>query len=168
MKKFNLLAEQYVANNQEHLSSTAVLLCMYAYFLNIKDQTHTATDTRGFNKSGNWNQRWVNPHGQRSLAGHHPGGHKESDTTERLSVAHSTGQGRTLGFGCLQLSVHKPIVKWQVQRTKLLFCRWRQVEQVSGANRQLTEMPIYPQSAISKNSVDDRSGRTHWKPGWNI
>ena len=30
-----------------------------------------------------------NPHGQRSLAGYCPRGHKESDTTERLSVAHS-------------------------------------------------------------------------------
>ena len=168
MKKFNLLAEKYVANNPEHLSSMAVLLCKHAYLLNMKDQTHTATDTSRFNKSGNWNQRWVNPHGQRSLAGYSPGGHKELDTTEQLSTAHSTGQARTLGFGCLQLSVRKPIAKWQVQRTKLLFCRWRQVEQVSGANRQLTEMPIYPQSTISKNSVDDRSGRTHWKPGWNI
>ena len=26
-----------------------------------------------------------NPHGQRSLAGHSPCGHKESDTTERLT-----------------------------------------------------------------------------------
>ena len=29
-----------------------------------------------------------NPHGQRSLAGYSPWGHKESDTTERLSTAH--------------------------------------------------------------------------------
>ena len=29
-------------------------------------------------------------HGQRSLAGYSPCGHKESDTTERLSIAHST------------------------------------------------------------------------------
>ena len=146
----------------------AVLLCMYAYFLNIKDQTHPAKDTSRFNKSGNWNQRWVNPHEQRSLAGYSPWGHKESETTEPLSRAPSIQQGRTAGFGRLQPSVRKPIVKWQVQRTKLLFCRWRQVEQVSGANRQLTEMPIYPQSTISKNSVDDRCGRTLWKPGWNI
>ena len=30
-----------------------------------------------------------NPHGQRSLAGYSPGSCKESDTTERLSTAHS-------------------------------------------------------------------------------
>ena len=29
-----------------------------------------------------------NPHGQRSLAGYSPWGHKESDTTERLSTQH--------------------------------------------------------------------------------
>ena len=29
-----------------------------------------------------------NPHGQRSLAGYSPWGHKEFDTTERLSTAH--------------------------------------------------------------------------------
>ena len=31
-----------------------------------------------------------NPHGQRSLAGYSPWGHKESDTAERLSEAHGT------------------------------------------------------------------------------
>ena len=31
-----------------------------------------------------------NPHGQRSLAGYSPWGHKESETTEKLSTAHST------------------------------------------------------------------------------
>ena len=30
-----------------------------------------------------------NPHGQRSLAGCNPGGHKESDVAERLSTAHT-------------------------------------------------------------------------------
>ena len=30
-----------------------------------------------------------NPHGQKSLAGCSPWGHKESDTTERLSTAHT-------------------------------------------------------------------------------
>ena len=30
-----------------------------------------------------------NPHGQRSLAGCNPGGHKESDMAERLSTAHT-------------------------------------------------------------------------------
>ena len=30
-----------------------------------------------------------NPHGQRSLAGYSPWGHRESDTTERLSTAHT-------------------------------------------------------------------------------
>ena len=30
-----------------------------------------------------------NPHGQGSLAGYSPRGHKESDTTEQLSTAHS-------------------------------------------------------------------------------
>ena len=29
-----------------------------------------------------------NPHGQRSLEGYSPWGHKESDTTERLSLTH--------------------------------------------------------------------------------
>ena len=32
-----------------------------------------------------------NPHGQRSLAGYSPWGHKESDTTERLSTAQHRG-----------------------------------------------------------------------------
>ena len=31
----------------------------------------------------------VNPHGQRSLAGYSPCGHRESDTTKQLSTAHS-------------------------------------------------------------------------------
>ena len=31
-----------------------------------------------------------NPHGQRSLVGYRPWGHKESDTTEQLSTQHST------------------------------------------------------------------------------
>ena len=31
-----------------------------------------------------------NPHGQKSLVGYRPWGHKESDTTERLSTQHST------------------------------------------------------------------------------
>ena len=31
-----------------------------------------------------------NPHGQRSLAGYSPWGHKESEMTEKLSTAHST------------------------------------------------------------------------------
>ena len=31
-----------------------------------------------------------NPHGQRSLVGYSPQGHKESDMTERLSTQHST------------------------------------------------------------------------------
>ena len=30
-----------------------------------------------------------NLHGQRSLAGYSPRGHKESDTTERVSIAHT-------------------------------------------------------------------------------
>ena len=30
-----------------------------------------------------------NPHGQRSLTGYSPWGHKQSDTTERLSIAHT-------------------------------------------------------------------------------
>ena len=29
-----------------------------------------------------------NPHGQRSLVGYNPWGHKESDTTERISTQH--------------------------------------------------------------------------------
>ena len=31
-----------------------------------------------------------NPHGQRSLVGYSPWGHKESDTTEQRSTAHNT------------------------------------------------------------------------------
>ena len=40
---------------------------------------------------GNWLQYSCleNPHGQRSLVGYSPGSRKESDTTERLSIAHS-------------------------------------------------------------------------------
>ena len=38
-----------------------------------------------------------NPHRQRNLVGYSPRGHKESDTTERLSTAHST----ELPEGCL-------------------------------------------------------------------
>ena len=38
-----------------------------------------------------------NPHRQRNLVGYSPRGHKESDTTERLSTAHST----ELSEGCL-------------------------------------------------------------------
>ena len=33
-----------------------------------------------------------NPHGQRNLAGYSPWGHRELDTTERLSTADSTGK----------------------------------------------------------------------------
>ena len=40
---------------------------------------------------GHGNPLWYscleNPHGQRSLAGYSPWGHKESDTTEQLSTA---------------------------------------------------------------------------------
>ena len=35
-----------------------------------------------------------NPHGQRSLEGYSPWGRKESDMTERLSIAHSTSQNQ--------------------------------------------------------------------------
>ena len=35
-----------------------------------------------------------NPHGQRSLQGYSPWGRKESDMTERLSIAHSTSQNQ--------------------------------------------------------------------------
>ena len=35
---------------------------------------------------------WLeNPHGQRSLVGYSPWGHKESDTTERLNRHHHNG-----------------------------------------------------------------------------
>ena len=33
---------------------------------------------------------WRNLHGQSSLVGHSPAGHKESDTTEQPSTAHSS------------------------------------------------------------------------------
>ena len=36
------------------------------------------------------------PHGQRSLAGYSPWGHKESDTTQRLSPAHGKQKPLTL------------------------------------------------------------------------
>ena len=38
-----------------------------------------------------------NPHGQRSLAGYSPLGHKELDMTEQLSTAHNTIQKRFIG-----------------------------------------------------------------------
>ena len=37
-----------------------------------------------------------NPHGQRSLAGYSPWGHKESDMTERISTAHKANNGASL------------------------------------------------------------------------
>ena len=44
-----------------------------------------------------------NPHGQRSLVGCSPWGHKESDTTGQLSRAHSTWNLKEwYGWGCLQ------------------------------------------------------------------
>ena len=44
-----------------------------------------------------------NPHGQRSLAGYSPWGHKESDTTERLSTAQHVVPDRRIlrGFSAL-------------------------------------------------------------------
>ena len=36
-------------------------------------------------------------HGQRSLVGYSPRGHKESDTTERLSTEHGRGQSELTG-----------------------------------------------------------------------
>ena len=39
-----------------------------------------------------------NPHGQRSLVGYRPWGHKESDTTERLSTQHSTAHALITSF----------------------------------------------------------------------
>ena len=44
-----------------------------------------------------------NPHGQRSLVGNSPRGHKESDTTERLSIAHR--KGTTLEVGKIKGSI---------------------------------------------------------------
>ena len=45
-----------------------------------------------------------NPHGQRSLAGCSPWGHKESDTTDQLSTAHSTAQPQITLPGLVALS----------------------------------------------------------------
>ena len=39
------------------------------------------------------------PHGQRSLASYRPWGHKESDTTEQLSIAHMDSMVTTLVGG---------------------------------------------------------------------
>ena len=39
-----------------------------------------------------------NPHGQRSLVGYSPWGHKESDTTERLSHSLTEGKERSFSF----------------------------------------------------------------------
>ena len=44
-----------------------------------------------------------NPHGQRSLVGSSPRGHKESDTTERLSTAHR--KGTALEVGKIKVSI---------------------------------------------------------------
>lgn len=52
-------------------------------------------------RGANWRREWQplqyshghgESHGQRSLAGHRPWAHKESDTTERLSVHAQRGQ----------------------------------------------------------------------------
>ena len=46
-----------------------------------------------------------NPHGQRSLVGYSPRGHKESDTTEQLSTAQAQDASTaTLGFWLVQLN----------------------------------------------------------------
>ena len=42
---------------------------------------------RGGHRSPHQDSCLENPHGQQSLAGYTPRGHKESDTTERLSTA---------------------------------------------------------------------------------
>ena len=56
-----------------------------------------------------WRKKWQptlvfllgKPHGQRSLVGYSPGGHDESDMTERLACVHCNGKSidlqRTLG-----------------------------------------------------------------------
>ena len=44
-----------------------------------------------------------NPHGQRSLAGYSPWGHKGWDTTKRLSTAQHNLLGKTAGK-CIQLN----------------------------------------------------------------
>ena len=50
-----------------------------------------------------WYSCLENPHGQRSLAGYSPRGHKESDTTERLSTAQHVVPDRRIlrGFSAL-------------------------------------------------------------------
>ena len=60
-----------------------------------------------------------NPHGQRSLVGYSPWGHKESDTTERLSTAHmNTAIWEELGLfpWCLRgvLKLAKTLVRGTV------------------------------------------------------
>ena len=48
----------------------------------------------GYILEGKWQSTSVflpeKPHGQRSLAGHSPKGHKESDTTEQLTNKHAS------------------------------------------------------------------------------
>ena len=64
--------------------------------------TGNTGSTPGFGRSP-WRRKWwptpvfltEKPHGQRNLAGYSPWGHKESDTTERLST-HGTKGGRGL------------------------------------------------------------------------
>ena len=57
------------------------------------------------------------PHGQRSLEGHSPWGHKELDTTERLSTAHesvSSMWARILSYSSSLVIMPKHIVRIQL------------------------------------------------------
>ena len=47
-----------------------------------------------------------NPHGQRSLGGYSPWGHKESDTTDRLSTEHINFTGLLLPGGQGHMVIH--------------------------------------------------------------
>ena len=48
-----------------------------------------------------------NPHGERSLVGYSPWGHKESDMTERLSTQQSTDTDYIFFLGFLNCKVEK-------------------------------------------------------------
>ena len=62
-----------------------------------------------------------NPHGQRSLAGNSPWGHKELDTTEQLNTAHSTYYTITT-FNCiLETKIIYCLFKIQIELSSALF-----------------------------------------------
>ncbi|KAB0341577.1 hypothetical protein FD754_018503, partial [Muntiacus muntjak] len=57
-----------------------VLICVSLIYFYVKGDPPTLVK---------WASQWFKSHGQRSLVSYSPWGHKESDTTERLSIAHN-------------------------------------------------------------------------------